>query len=56
MKMTARLHLGAYGNNVQELLAALYNVPQDATYDVSVQKGDRPYNSDTYTITFSWET
>jgi hypothetical protein len=55
MKMNAHIYLKPYGNKTEDLRKSLAMIPEDATYDVSIQNGDRPYDSDTYTITFSWE-
>jgi hypothetical protein len=47
--------LSRYGNNAYELAQALQGIPPGATYDIHHSQGDRPWESDTYSITIEWD-
>lgn len=46
--------LKSYGNSVQELREHLMGIPDNATFDITQHKGDRPYDTDTFTITINY--
>lgn len=47
--------LSAYSNSADALKKALGGVPSGATYRIGRQAGDRPWESETFTITFEWK-
>jgi hypothetical protein len=56
MKMNLSVELSAhtYGNSADELRRALGSVPDGATYNIMHHSGDRPWESDSFTIEFEW--
>ena len=50
VKMSAQ----GYGNSVDDLKKALAAVPEGAKYNILHHSGDRPWESDFFTIEFTW--
>ena len=54
LNQSIRLTARSYSNSADELRRALDAVPSGATYNILHHSGDRPWESDYFTIEFSW--
>ena len=48
-------NLSAYSNSADELRRVMDSVPDGAKFDLNLVEGDRPWESESYSITFTWE-
>lgn len=51
---TREITPGRTDQTVASLRALLQGVPDDATWEAHVTKGDRPWESDSTTVTVTW--
>lgn len=54
MNLSVELNVNSYSNSADELRRAMDGVPDGANYKITHHQGDRPWESDSYTITFNW--
>ena len=55
MKVNMNVELDTKSDTTKaQLLKSMETIPDDAKMTVYVNQGDRPWESDTYTLKFSW--